>query len=116
MVPQEFTYLSQPFPKVGSHPEDGRSDIHPDPGVLRRLQHLRFPEIVIGGRGHAVVDHLRDPQQSARIDILFGHFALVRPDHLIEPDLRRDILGDPFENIHGGMGMQVHQTGADELG
>src|SRR5690606_38829471 len=78
---------------------------------VRRGLHVG-EEIVLVDASHAAAQQLGDRQGHPVLDEGRGHDrALDRPDVLLQPDLERQVVGDPAQQGHGIVGVGVDQAG-----
>ena len=101
-------------PRIAVKGEHRPGDVGPDAGLLGRPGDLLPLEVVVGKGGDPVVQHLGAAEFGPPVDVLRQDLALVGPYLLVEPVVHVDILGDAPEDVHGGMGVEHRQAGADE--
>ena len=69
-------------------------------------------EVVLVGAGGAAPQHLGNRQRAAIGDeIRPDHRGLDRPDVLLQPDLQRQVVGDPAQQGHRIVGVGIDQAG-----
>ena len=77
------------------------------PGLLGGLCHAIHVEIVIGKAHGAAANHLCHGQHRTPIDVLVGELQLDHPDPLVEPAVKRQVLGPAALERHRRVGVGV---------
>ncbi len=81
-----------PQPALGDHGGDG---VH--------------REVVVGEAGHPGPDHLGAGEPRPQLDVPLHEVGLDGPDHVVEPLLDGQVLGDPAQRDHRSVGVAVDQ-------
>ncbi len=72
-------------------------------------------EVVVREAGDAAPDHLRAGEPRAQFDVPLAEVGLHGPDDVVEPVLRRQVLGETAQRHHRGVRVTVDQTGQRHL-
>ena len=92
-------------PDVAVKGKDGAGDVGPDAGLPRGPGDLLPVEVVVGKGGDAVVRQLGAAEAGPPVDVLRKDLAFVGPDLPVKPVVDADVLGQPPEDVHGGVGV-----------
>jgi hypothetical protein len=86
-------------------------------GVVARARGDIGEEIHVAEAGGAALQHLGDGELGAVAhEIGADPLRLRRPDVIVQPVHERQVVRQPAEQAHGGVGVCVHQAGDDGMG
>ena len=96
----------------GGEVEDDEPHHRPHPRLVGGARGLVGVEVHVVEAGDAAAQHLRHGQLGAVEDELGGDEALLRrPDVFLQPGHQGQVVGEAAQEVHGGVGVGVHQAG-----